>query len=174
MAADDERGLTMGKLDIAILLLVSLGGLSCFRAGFTRSVWGITALSAGVFSASQLWQELAPVLQHVIQHEGIAKWVSIVVIAVGVCILTDIVLDQLQTIMERGVLRWINNIVGAAFGVAAASILIGLGLMLLERYGGEGVKEAIAHSRFAPTLLEIANQVFNFSKSVIEEQIEKM
>lgn len=164
----------MGKLDIAILILVSLGGLSCFRAGFTRSVWGITALSAGVFSASQLWQELAPVLQHFIKHEGVAKWVSIVVIAVGVSIVTDIVFEQLQKIMERGVLRWINNIVGAAFGVAATSILIGLGLLLLDRYGGEGARRAIANSYFASTLLEIANQVFNFSKSVIEEQINKM
>ena len=29
----------MGKLDIAIVIIVGVGGLSCLRAGFTRSVW---------------------------------------------------------------------------------------------------------------------------------------
>lgn len=160
----------MEKLDIAIAILVILGGLSCFGAGFTRSVWGITAISAGVFTASQLWRELAPILQRFIRHAGIAKWVSIVAIVVLVSTAVDVVFERLQRIMSRGVLGWINSVVGAAFGVAASTILIAIALLLLDCYGGGAVKEAIAHSRFAPLLLEIGHRVFDFGKKVIKEQ----
>lgn len=160
----------METLDIAILILVGLGGLNCFRAGFTRSVRGIAAVSVGVFAASQLWRELVPILQGVIKHTGIAKWVSIVAIAVGVSAAVDMIFERIQKIMRRGVLGWLDNTVGGAFGVAVSSVLIGLAIMLLDRYGGEWFQEAMAASRFAPTLLDIANQVFDFGKEIIEEQ----
>ena len=160
----------METLDIVILVLVGLGGLNCFRVGFTRSVWGITAISVGVFVASQLWRELALILQGVIKHEGVAKWVSVVAIAGGVSVAIDKVFEQIQKIMRRGVLGWLDNIVGGLFGVAISGILIGLALILLNRYGGKAFQEAIVSSRFSPTLLDVAHQVFNFGKEIIEKQ----
>ena len=164
----------MANLDIAIVVLVGLGSLSCFRAGFTRSVWGIAAMSAGVFAASQLWQELAPILQRFIKHGGVAKWASIVAIAAGVSIVMDMIFERLQKVMSRGVLGWLDNIVGGAFGVASSSILIGCLLLLLDRYAGDTFKKAITDSRFAPMLLEIGNRVFDFGKEIIKEQADKM
>ena len=164
----------MDKLDIAIIVLVGLGGLSCFRAGFTRSVWGIAAVSAGVFTASQLWGELAPILQRLIKHEGIAKWASVALIAAGVSVAIDFLFERFQRVIERGVLGWINNTVGAVFGVVASSILIGCVLLLLDRYGGGTLQEAIASACFAPTFVEIGHRVFDFGKEVIKEQVNKM
>ena len=102
----------MDKLDIAIIVLVGLGGFSCFRAGFTRSVWGIAAISAGVFTASQLWGELAPILQRLIKHEGIAKWASVALIAAGVSVGIDFLFERFQRVIERGGVGWVNNTVG--------------------------------------------------------------
>ncbi|MCZ6677913.1 MAG: CvpA family protein [Candidatus Poribacteria bacterium] len=164
----------MGKLDIAIVILIGLGGFSCFRAGFTRSVWGIAAIAAGVFAASYLWRDLSPVVQGFVKHEGLAKWVSIIVIAAGVSVAMDALFERLQKIIDRGVLGWINSGVGAAFGVASSSILIGCLLLALEHYDGDMFQEAIANSRFAPRLLEIGNEVFDFGKEVIKEQADKM
>ena len=39
----------MTKLDIGILILVGLSGISCFRVGFTRSVWGVFVIGVGFF-----------------------------------------------------------------------------------------------------------------------------
>jgi uncharacterized membrane protein required for colicin V production len=160
----------METLDIVILVLVGLGGLNCLRVGFTRSVWGIAAISLGVFAASQLWREFALILQGVIKHEGISKWASVIAITAVVSIAVDRVFEQIQKIMRRGVLGWLDNVVGGLFGVAVSGVLIGLALILLNRYGGKAFQEAIATSRFAPTLLEVAHQVFNFGKEVIEKQ----
>jgi uncharacterized membrane protein required for colicin V production len=164
----------MVPLDIVILIIVGLGGLSGFRTGFTRSVWGIAAISAGIFTASQLWRELAPLIQHFIKHESIAKWTSILIIIVGVGMAVDIVFDQLQRLMAQGVLKWINHTAGAVLGIAVSSFLIGCVLLLLERHNKVAFNHMIADSRFAPSLLEMARQSFDFGKLVIEEQLEKM
>jgi len=164
----------MEKIDIAIIILVSLGALSCFRAGFTRSVWGIAAVSAGVFTASQLWSELAPILQRLIKHEGIAKWASIILIAMGVCVLIDFLFERFQRVMDRGVLGWVNNTIGAAFGIVVSTVLIASALIFLNRFGGETLKDAIARSHLAPVFVEIGHKVFDFGKEVIREQVSRI
>ena len=115
----------MGKLDVAIVIIVGVGGLSCLRAGFTRSVWGIAALSAGAFIASQVWQDVTPFLLRFIKQEPLAKWISITVIVTAVSIVIDMVFSHIQKVVERGVLGWVNHIIGGAFGVVSSAILIG-------------------------------------------------
>ena len=159
----------MGKLDIAIIIGIGLGGLSCFRAGFTRSVWGIAAMSAGAFAASQVWRDLTPFVSRFIQHDWAAKWLTIILIAASVSIVMDVIFERIQKIIDRGVLGWVNHIIGGAFGVASSGILIGCFLLLLNRF--EGGKEAIANSRFAPTILQITRQVFDFGKEVIKAHL---
>ena len=164
----------MPKLDIAIIIFVGLGTFSCFRAGFTRSVWGIVAVSVGIFTASQLWDKLAPLLHRLIDNEDIVKWASIILITIVTCVLIDTLFQRFQRVVEQGVLGWINNIIGAAFGVIVSSVLIGAVLILLNDFGGETLKEAIAHSRLAPVFMDIGYKIFDFGKEMIGEQIDQI
>ena len=164
----------MGKLDIAIIVLVTLAGLKCFRAGFTRSVWGIAAISAGVFTASQLWRDLAPFLQRWIQHESLAKWASVIAITAVVSIVMDVVFERVQKVVDRGVLGWINSAVGGVFGVIVSCVMLATVLILVNRFGGDSLQATIADSRFGPALLDIGHQVFDFGKEVIKEKSSKL
>ena len=155
-------------------MLVTVGGVKCFRAGFTRSVWGIAAISAGLFTANQLWQALAPILQHWIDDRGTVKWVSVIVITLVVSIVIDIVFGRVQEVLDSGVLGWINSLVGGAFGVVASSVLLAIAFMLANRYGDESIQTIINNSRFGPSLLEIGIQIFNFGKEAIKEQADNL
>ena len=155
-------------------MLVTLGGVKCFRAGFTRSVWGIAAISAGLFTANQSWQALAPILQHWIEDRGTVKWVSVIVITLVVSIVIDIVFVRVQEVLDSGVLGWINSLVGGAFGVVASSVLLAIAIMLANRYGDESIQTIINNSRFGPSLLEIGIQIFDFGKEAIKEQADNL
>ena len=159
----------MGTLDIVIVIVAGVGGLSCLRAGFTRSVWGIAAISAGTFVAGQVWRDVTPFLLRFIRQEPLAKWISIIAIVATVSIVLDMVFGHIQKVVERGVLGWVNHIIGGAFGVISSAILIGGCLVLLDRFGGEEAKQAVASSRFAPDLVEITKQVFDFGEKVVKE-----
>ncbi len=162
----------MTKLDIGILILVALAGLSCYRAGFTRSVWGVFALGAAVAAACQFWPSLARFLQKFIADPTFAKWASIAVLISLTAIIADTLFERLQRILEKGVLGWLNRLLGLCFGIASGGILIAFALMLLNTYAGEGFRNEIANARFAPQLLDIGNRVWAVSKQHVEKRLD--
>ncbi len=162
----------MTKLDIGILILVALAGLSCYRAGFTRSAWGIFALGAGFAAACQFWSSLASSLQKFIENPTFAKWVSIVVLIIVTSIIVDTLFERVQRIIEKGVLGWLNRLLGICFGIASGGLLISFALILLNTYAGDGFKTEIANSRFAPQFLDMGNRVWTVSKQHVEKQLD--
>lgn len=162
----------MTKLDIGILILVALAGLSCYRAGFTRSVWGILALGAGFAIACQFWPSVAPFIQKFIENPTFAKWTSIVIFIIVTSIIVDTLFERIQRVIEKGVLGWLNRLLGLCFGVASGGLLIAFALILLNTYAGDGFKNEIANSRFAPQLLEIGNRVWAVSKQHVQKQLD--
>ena len=94
----------MNTVDIIILLLIAVGGWHCWRSGFTRSIWGLVAICAGVFAASQFWRDLSPIVEQLIGNPEIAKWISVVGIAAGVSMAIDWLMERVQWILEKGIL----------------------------------------------------------------------
>ncbi len=162
----------MTKLDIGILILVALAGLSCYRAGFTRSAWGIFALGAGFAAACQFWPSLAALVQKFIENPTFAKWASIIILIVVTSIIVDTLFERIQRVIEKGVLGWLNRLLGLCFGIASGGLLIAFALILLNNYAGDGFKNEIENSRFAPQLLDIGNQVWAVSKEHVQKQLD--
>ena len=162
----------MTKLDIGILILVALAGLSCYRAGFTRSAWGIFALGAGFATACQFWPSLATFIQRIIEDPTFAKWASIVTLIILTSIVVDTLFERIQRIIEKGVLGWLNRLLGLCFGIASGGLLIAFALILLNNYAGDGFKNEITNSRFAPRLLDLGNHVWAVSKQHIQKQLD--
>lgn len=162
----------MTFLDIVIFILVGLAGFSCYMAGFTRSIWGIFALGAGVVVASQLWQDLAYLLENIIPHEGTAKWVSIVALIIVTSIITDIVFARLHQIFEKGILGWLNSFLGLAVGIASSVLIIALLLTLFNQHWHDFIGEQIDSSLIASHLLEFGEEVWAFSKENVKKHLD--
>lgn len=162
----------MTKLDIGILILVGLAGVSCCRAGFTRSVWGVFVIGLGFFIACQFWSQLAMFLQKFVKDPTWAKWLSIVVIVLATSILVDSLFERIQRILEKGVLGWVNRLLGLCFGIASGGLVIAAALILLNIYGGDGLKNEIENSRFAPQLMDIGNNVWAVGKEHVQKQLD--
>ena len=162
----------MTKLDIGILILVALAGWSCYRGGFTRVGWGILSLGAGFAIASQFWPSVAAFLQKFIENPTFAKWASIVALIIVTSIIVDTLFERIQRIIEKGVLGWLNRLLGFCFGIASGGLLIAFALILLNTYAGDGFKNEIANSRFAPQLLDIGNRVWAVSKQHVQKQLD--
>lgn len=161
----------MTKLDIGILILAGLAGISCYRAGFTRSVWGVFVIGVGFFAACQFWHQLAAPLQKFISNPNWTKWLSIVAIILVVSILLDSLFERIQRILEKGVLGWANRLLGLCFGIASGGLVIACALILLNTYGGNSFKNEISDSRFAPQLIDIGNNVWAVSKEHVQKQL---
>ncbi|MBC8229764.1 CvpA family protein [bacterium] len=157
----------MNKLDILILIIIGLAGFSCFITGFVRSTIGLMAIGGGIFIAGQLWRHLAPLLNNFVKHETAAKWLSILAIIAIASIAIDLLLMKIQKIAEKGVLGWINNLIGASFGILIASLFLGMILLLLTQNGNDFLKNSIDNSRFAKPLVAFAKHTIGMVKKSI-------
>lgn len=162
----------MSKLDIAILILVGIAGFSCYRAGFTRSIWGIFAIGAGLVVASQFWQSLSILIQKVIASESVAKWVSIIVLIVITSIVIDALFERIQRLFEKGILGWLNSVLGLGIGIATSGLIIAVLLSFLNPYMSEFFINEIENSFFAERLMNFGEKVWVFSKENIEKHLD--
>lgn len=159
----------MGKLDILILIIIGLVGLKCYFMGFTRSIWGLAAIVSGIFVAGRTWTYLADLLYPLIKNHQIVRVISMLIIAVAVAVVVDFIFKRLSAIVRKGVIGWIDNALGIAFGVALASILIGGILILLEEYANAPIQKFIAQSQFAPYLLRFTRYVIGVGRVIIDK-----
>lgn len=162
----------MSKLDIAILILVGIAGFSCYRAGFTRSIWGIFAIGAGLVVASQFWQSLSILIQKVIASESVAKWVSIIVLIVITSIVIDALFERIQRLFEKGILGWLNSVLGLGIGIATSGLIIAVLLCFLNPYMSDFFINEIENSFFAERLMNFGEKVWVFSKENIEKHLD--
>lgn len=162
----------MTILDIVILIIVGIAGFSCYKAGFTRSVWGIFAIGAGLIVASQLWQLLAIPIQKLFPNEQVAKWISVIVLIVITSIVTDMVFERIHQIFEKGILGWLNSLLGLAIGIASSVLIIALLLHFLNPYLSDFFKDGIENSLLASRLMELGDEVWAFGKENVKKHLE--
>ena len=162
----------MTILDIVILIIVGIAGFSCYKAGFTRSVWGIFAIGAGLIVASQLWQFLAIPIQKLIPNENVAKWISVIILIVVTSIVTDTIFERIHQIFEKGILGWLNSLLGLAIGIASSVLIIALLLHFLNPYLSDFFKDEINNSLFASRLMELGDEVWAFGKENVKKHLE--
>lgn len=162
----------MSILDIFVLILVGLAGFSCFKVGFTRSIWGVFALGAGLVVASQLWPELAYIIEKVIPQEDIAKWISIVVLILIVSIIVDLIFSRIHRLFEEGILGWFNSFLGLCIGVASSIIIVALILHFLHPQISENFANQLDNSLFASYLEEFGEEVWAFGKENVKRHLD--
>lgn len=162
----------MTILDIVILIIVGIAGFSCYKAGFTRSVWGVFAIGAGLIVASQLWQLLAIPIQKFIPNENVAKWISVIVLIVITSIVTDMVFERIHQIFEKGILGWLNSLLGLAIGIVSSVLIIALLLHFLNPYLSDFFKDEINNSLFASRLMELGDEIWAFGKENVKKHLE--
>ncbi len=162
----------MSIIDIIILILVGLAGFSCYRAGFTRSIWGVFAIGAGVVVASQGWQELAYLVEKVIPQEDVAKWVSIVALILITSIIVDLIFGRIHRLFEEGILGWLNSLIGLCIGVASSIIILSIILHILYPHISESVANQIDNSLFASYMLELGGEIWAFGKENVKRHLE--
>lgn len=162
----------MSKLDIAIFIIVGIAGFSCYRAGFTRTIWGVFAIGAGLVVASQFWEAVSILIQKVIVSESVAKWISIILLIVITSIVIDTLFERIQRLFEKGILGWLNSVLGLGIGIATSGLTIAVLLYILYPYMSEFFINEIENSFLAEPLMNFGEEVWVFSKENIKKHLD--
>ena len=140
---------------LGVILLVSVFGVA--RNGITKEAIRIAALILGTLASMWGYGVLAGILRPWIQNGRIASGVAFVLIFVGCIVAGALLARVLAGVWSMTGLRWIDRLLGAAFGVVRGLLItavILLGLVAFQPFSG--TSGAIANSRIAPWVLHLA------------------
>lgn len=164
----------MHWLDIVILVVAALVGLSGLRNGIIRMAFGLGGLIGGMVLAGRYYGGLAALLS---PDDAIwAKIVAYVVILAATMIVAGVIGWFIARLVHLAMLGWLDGLLGLIIGVFMGCMLCAAVLAIVSMYS-TGAQAAINQSAIAsfllgrfPLLLALLPDNFGFIRSFLSPQ----
>ncbi len=124
----------MNSLDIAIIAIILISTLVGLLRGITREIFSLLSIFCGIIGASRWYQKISPFFLSKINNEPLAQGISFIVVFLVISILISLIGIILGKIWRILHLTLFDRIFGAVFGIIRGLILIGLMIILIEKF----------------------------------------
>ena len=141
----------MNWLDIVIIVVLALSTFGGFKNGIIKSVLSLAGLIVGIILAGLYYVPLSEQLSFISQAT-LAKAVAFIIILVGVALVAAVLARLLRWFTRLTMLRWVDCLGGAVFGLLMAALFCSLGLALWVKF--LGMADTILESSLATMLLD--------------------
>ena len=161
----------MNILDAIILIALIPALIQGLRKGFISQAISIISIIAGIWASARFANMVTEWLsQHITTSDQVMKIISFALILVVVFIILGLVRKFLESIINVVMLGWVNKLLGAAFSLTKAFLIIGLIILAFNSLNNtfELVKpEVIADSVLYNPVKELADEVFPYIKNML-------
>lgn len=161
----------MSIVDIILLICFVPALINGIRKGFISQVISIISLIAGVWVSYEFASVVGEWIgQYIEASENVLKIIAFAVIMIGVFFLLGLLGKLLEGIISFVMLGWINKLLGAAFALLKAGLIVGLVIMLFSSLNNNlhlVSEEVLAQSSLYTPLKDMAYTVFPYLKSMI-------
>jgi membrane protein required for colicin V production len=141
----------MNWLDIVIIVVAVLAGISGLRQGIIRTVFGIAGLIGGIVLAGRYYNELATLL-----FPAGAAWANIAayaIILIATLIVAGVIGWLVAKLVHFAALGWLDRLIGCVLGVVIGGLLCAAALAIISKYY-PGTAAVISQSVIARFLME--------------------
>ena len=161
----------MNIVDIILLICFIPAVVQGFRKGLISQVIAIISIIAGVWLSFRFTSDASVWLAHYIQvSEQMLKVISFAIIFAAVIVVLALLGRLLEGAVKLVMLEWINRLLGVAFSLLKAGLIVGLAIMLfcsLNNTFGMVSEEVLEESVLFPPLKNLAYTVFPYLKELL-------
>jgi membrane protein required for colicin V production len=161
----------MNILDIIILICLIPSLIQGLRKGFISQAISIISLIAGIWASARFADIVGVWLaQYITASEQVLKLVSFAIVMIVVFIILGLIGKLLDGIIKLVMLGWMNRLLGAAFALAKAILILGLLMLVFNSLNANFNfvdPQVIEESVLYPILKGISDTVFPYLKSII-------
>lgn len=161
----------MNIVDIILLICFVPAVVQGFRKGFISQVIAIVSIIAGAWISFRFTSQASVWLaQYISGSEQMLKVVSFALIFIAVIVVLTLLGKLLEGVVKLVMLGWLNRLLGVAFSLLKAGLLVGLGIMLfcsLNNTFGLISEEVLGESVLFPPLKNLAYTVFPYLKELL-------
>lgn len=128
----------MTLFDVLAGLLLVISALTAFMRGATKELTGMLAFVIAALIAILCLRFSAPVLRGMMSPDWAAVTAALLIVFVVVFLLLKIVASQItRGVQGAGALGTVDRVIGAAFGLIRALVILGAFTLLVQLAGGE-------------------------------------
>ena len=149
----------MNWLDYLILIFAAIFAFEGLAQGFSRQAFGLASLIVGLFVAAWTYGMVAFYLIPYVASKMVADVLGFIIIFVVIQVLGGMAGGLLAKLFKWTGLGWLDRMLGLAFGVVKAGVVGVILVMVLSAFPIKPVPDSVAHSRYAPYLIDAAQAV---------------
>lgn len=161
----------MNIVDIILLICFVPAVVQGFRKGFISQVIAIVSIIVGAWVSFRFTSDASVWLGQYIQgSEQMLKVVSFAIIFAAAIVALALLGKMLEGAIKLVMLGWLNRLLGVAFSLLKAGLIVGLGIMLfcsLNNTFGMVSEEVLNESVLFPPLKTLAYTVFPYLKELL-------
>lgn len=161
----------MNIVDIILLICFVPALVQGFRKGFISQVIAIISIIAGVWLSARFTADASTWLAQYIQgSEQVLKVVSFALIFIAVIAVLAVLGRLLEGTVKLIMLGWLNKLLGVAFSLIKAGLIVGLVIMAfcsLNNTFSLVSEEVLNESILFPPLKNLAYTVFPYLKDLL-------
>ena len=142
----------MTLFDVLAGLLLIISALTAFMRGATKELTGMLAFIIAALISILCLRFSAPVLRGMMNPDWAAVTAALLIVFVIVFLILKIVAGQITSkVQGAGALGTVDRVIGAAFGLIRALVILGAFTLLVQLAGGEtGPPKWVSEARLYP------------------------
>ncbi|MEE2654403.1 MAG: CvpA family protein [Pseudomonadota bacterium] len=121
----------MNFLDIAVISLIALTGLTAFSMGFVRVCLALIGWVGAIFSTLYLFHYLQPIARKWISIQILADGTAGLIIFIGSLIIFTMISHLIGNQIRASVLSALDRTLGLIFGIGIGVVVVSLGYIVL-------------------------------------------
>ena len=164
--------MSIGLLDIAILVIIGASAIWGIFKGFVSQIASIAALLLGLWCAFRFTATLSAQVKELLSLDidtDIMHIIMFAAIFLAVMILSHLAGKLLEGLLKLGMLGWVNNLLGFVFGAIKSTMLLSIVAYIVNYLNNllHIIPQEIFAESKACTLLELFRQnVFPFLEKI--------
>ena len=160
----------MNILDIIILICLIPALIQGLRKGFISQAISIISIIAGVWASAKFANLVGAWLsEYITASEQVLRVIAFAIILIGVFLALGLIARVLEKILKLVMLDWINKLLGAAFSIIKATLILGLIFLAVGSLNANLNlinPETFSNSVLYPVVNDTAEIIFPYLKSL--------
>jgi len=164
----------MNWLDIAILVIAGTAALIGWRIGLVYIALSVVGIAAAVVLAGDLFKEVAPLFDGIVDNSNGANVLGFLVVFVAVLLATAIVGTIVRKMLKKAMLGWVDTAGGLILGLFLSLVLVSAVLAMVDSFPILDLERTIAESIIGSFLVEDFDVVLTVPKLLPDDLSSKL
>ncbi len=162
----------MNKLDIIIIIILSLTFIRGLMRGIVKEVMGIVGIVLAFILSSKYHQDLTPYIVKIVHDKEISGIIAFAILFLSTVVVLFLIGALIREMLKSMSLGWLDNLGGGVFGFIKGVLLSSMIIFVLT-FSLDPKSPILTESKLSPYVMKIADRLIYLVPEDIKKEFKK-